>query len=87
MKSVRVNRWLDLLDRAGWTAIQAAGGAGIAALTAPGQTWRIALTSVGTAIAIAVGKVVIAQNTGSDNLGSAVPGTVVEAKQDKKVNS
>jgi hypothetical protein len=74
---MRVNRWLDLLDRAGWTAIQAAAGSAVALLATEGMTWRAALISVGVATLTAVCKVVLAQNSGSDNLGAAVPGQVL----------
>ena len=76
--NVKVNRWLDLLDRAGWTAIQAAAGAGIALLAVDGMTWKAALISVGVATLTAVCKVVLAQKSGTDNLGAAVPGQVLE---------
>ena len=74
----RINKWLDLLDRAGWTAIQAASGALVVALTDGDLSWNGALKAVGTATAIAVVKVVIAQRTGSNDLGAAVPGQVIE---------
>lgn len=76
---MKVNRWLDLLDRVGWTAIQATAGAALAAVTA-GVDWKAALTMVGTATLVAVCKVVLAQRSGSDDLGAAVPGHVLEAK-------
>lgn len=78
MRDVRVNKWLDLLDRAGWTAIQAAGAAIITALATDGIGWEEALTFVGTATLLAVCKVVVAQRTGVDDLGAAVPGHVLE---------
>jgi hypothetical protein len=73
----KVNRWLDLLDRVGWTAIQALSGAVLVALTTD-LSWQEGLTFVGVTTLAAVVKVVIAQNTGTDNLGSAVPGQVLE---------
>jgi uncharacterized membrane protein YagU involved in acid resistance len=76
---MKVNRWLDLLDRVGWTAIQAASAAVLTfATTGLEFTWPAFLQFVGIATAIAVVKVVIAQNTGSDALGAAVPGQVLE---------
>lgn len=76
----RVNKWFDLLDRAGWTALQAAAGAGVAALAVDGMTWRIALVSVASATGAAVFKVVLAQQTGN-GAGDLVPGKeVIETK-------
>lgn len=72
-----VNKWLDLLDRVGWTAIQAAAGAAIAALATTGMSWNAALVSVGVATLVAVCKVVLAQRSGTDDLGAAVPGHVL----------
>jgi hypothetical protein len=77
-RRIRVNRWLDLLDRAGWTAIQAAAGAGLAAILTDGMTWEAALVAVGTATLVAICKVVLAQRAGTDDLGAAVPGKVLE---------
>lgn len=78
---VRVNRWLDLLDRVGWTAIQVAAGAALAALLTEGMSWEAALVSIGTATLVAVVKVILAQRTGTDDLGAAVPGHVLEARE------
>jgi len=74
----RVNKWLDLLDRAGWTAIQAAGAAVIAYLATDNIGWREGLIFVGTATAIAVVKVIIGQQTGTDNSGSLIGTSVIE---------
>jgi len=74
----RVNKWLDLLDRAGWTAIQAAGGALLAYLVTDDFTWEQALAVTGTATAIAVLKVIIGQRTGTDNTGSLIGQPVIE---------
>lgn len=74
---VRVNRWLDLLDRVGWTAIQAAAGAIVAVLATEGVGWRGALTMIATATGAAVVKVVLAQQAGTDDLGAAIPGAHV----------
>jgi hypothetical protein len=75
---MRVNKWLDLLDRVAWTAIQAAAGATLAALVTDGMTWEAALVAVGTATLLAVCKVLVAQRMGTDELGAAVPGKVLE---------
>lgn len=74
-----VNRWLDLLDRVGWTAIQAAAAAGVVYLTSGDDLgWSEALTFVGVATIVAVLKVVIGQNTGTDDTGSLIGQSVIE---------
>lgn len=77
----RVNKWLDLLDRAGWTAVQSAAAAALAALTL-NLGWEELLVVVGTATGIAVLKVVVGQNTGSDNTGSLIGQPVIEPPPD-----
>jgi hypothetical protein len=74
-----VNKWLDLLDRVGWTAVQAAIGA-LAAYFASGQDfdWSTALYFVLGATLAAVAKVVVGQNTGTDDTGSLIGQSVVE---------
>jgi hypothetical protein len=74
----RVNKWLDLLDRVAWTAIQAAAGATFAALVTEGMSWEAAVVAVGTATLLAVCKVLVAQRMGTNELGAAVPGNVLE---------
>lgn len=75
----RVNKWLDLLDRAGWTAIQAAAAAGIVYLTSGEDIgWQEALTFIGVATAVAVLKVLVGQNTGADDTGSLIGQSVVD---------
>jgi hypothetical protein len=78
MTHVRVNRWLDFLDRVGWTAIQAACGATVVVLTSDGVNWEEGAKMVGVAAAVATLKVVAAQRAGKTDLGSAVPGDVIE---------
>lgn len=73
----RVNKWLDLLDRAGWTAVQSAAGAALAALTL-NLGWEEFLTVVAGATLVAVCKVVVGQNTGDDNTGSLIGTSVIE---------
>lgn len=68
----RVNKWLDMLDRAGWTAVQAAAGAFITYLAFDTIGWREGLVFVGTAAAVAVAKVVVGQNTGNDDTGALI---------------
>lgn len=75
--NVRVNKWLDLLDRAGWTAIQAAGGSLLAYLATDDFTWEQALAVTATATAIAVLKVIIGQKTGGDETGALIGQPVV----------
>ncbi len=74
----KVNKWLDLLDRVGWTALQAAAATGITVLSGATLGWRAALTTIGVATAIAVLKVVVGQNTGTDNTGSLIGQPVIE---------
>ena len=75
----RVNKWLDLLDRVGWTALQASAAAGITFLTnGTDFSWQVFFTFVGTAAAIAVLKVIIGQNTGSSGDGSLIGTPVIE---------
>jgi hypothetical protein len=75
----KVNRWLDLLDRAGWTALQAAGAALLTYLTTDQNFgWKEAGVFVGYATVLAVLKVLIGQNTGSDDTGSLIGTSVVE---------
>lgn len=77
---MRVNKWLDLLDRAGWTAIQAAAGALVAYLATDDLGWEEGLIVVGTATAVAVAKVVIGQRSGQDPTGSLIGQPVVKEK-------
>jgi hypothetical protein len=79
MRDIRINKWLDFLDRVGWTAIQAACGAIVVVLTSNGVSWEEGAKMVGVAVAIAVVKVIASQNAGSNDLGAAVPGQVLEA--------
>jgi hypothetical protein len=72
----RVNKWLDLLDRAGWTAIQAAGGAIIAWLATDEVGWEAALIFVGSATLIAVAKVIVGQRV-NDGTGSLIGQPVI----------
>lgn len=74
----RVNKWLDLLDRAGWTAIQAAIGALAVYLTTDDITWQDGFIFVGTATLLAVAKVLVGQHTGTDDTGSLVGTPVIE---------
>lgn len=73
-----VNRWLDLLDRAGWTALQAAAGAFIAWQATDEVGWDAAAWFVGTAVVVAVAKVVLGQRTGTDDTGSLIGRPVIE---------
>lgn len=71
----RVNKWLDLLDRVGWTAVQAVGGVLIDLGVSNGNiTWKAILF---TAL-LAVGKVLVGQNTGTDDTGSLIGTPVIE---------
>ncbi len=74
----RVNKWLDLLDRAGWTGIQAAAAALVTYLATDDIGWEEGLIFVGTAVLAAIVKVVIGQNTGSDDTGALIGQPVIE---------
>lgn len=74
----KVNKWLDLLDRAGWTAIQAAAGAFITYLAFDNIGLEEGVLFVAAATAVAVAKVVVGQNTGSDESGSLIGQSVIE---------
>ena len=75
---MRVNKWLDLLDRAGWTAIQAAAAAIITYLATDEIGWEEGIIFVGVATGVAVCKVVLGQNTGADNTGALIGQPVIE---------
>ena len=68
----RVNKWLDLLDRAGWTAVQAAAAAFITYLAFDDIGWEEGVLFVLSATAVAVCKVVVGQNTGTDDTGALI---------------
>lgn len=74
---VRVNRWLDFLDRVGWTAIQVAGATAFGAITV-GMDWDQVLVTTGVATLLAVLKVAAGQNTGTDDTGSLIGQSVIE---------
>lgn len=71
--SVRVNKWLDFLDRVGWTAVQTGAAATFVVLTSDGMTWEAGLKSVGIAVGIAVVKVITGQHVGGDETGAVLP--------------
>jgi hypothetical protein len=74
-----VNRWLDLLDRSGWTAVQAAAAALLTYLTDTDSIgWETGLKFVAIAAAISVCKVVVGQRTGTDDTGSLIGTSVIE---------
>jgi len=83
----RVNKWLDFLDRVGWTTIQVASGALVLYLSGEGVlTWKGAAIAVGTAVLVAIAKVSIGQNTGTDDTGSLIGQSVIEpAPQDSNL--
>jgi len=80
----KVNKWLDLLDRVGWTAVQASAAAGITVLSGATLGWRAGLTFIGTAAALAVLKVVVGQNTGEDDTGALIGKSVIEPPPEAK---
>lgn len=73
-----VNKLLDFVDRVGWTVIVAALAATATALTTEGMGWQegvkfVAVAGIGTAL-----KVLVGQNTGSDDTGSLIGTSVIE---------
>lgn len=73
---MKVNRLRDFVERVGWTAVQASAGAGLTALTDDSLDWNTGLRFVGITTAIAVLKVITAQQVGSRGSGDAIPGGV-----------
>lgn len=79
MNSPRVNKWLDLLDRAGWTGITSAAGALALYLSGEGVlTWKGAGIVVAIAVLGTIAKVQVGQNTGTDDTGSLIGTPVIE---------
>lgn len=79
--NVRVNKWLDFLDRVAWTAIQSLGGTLAADSIFNAELgWKEKLGIPVASAVLASIKVVVAQNRGTDDLGAAVPGQVLETK-------
>jgi hypothetical protein len=74
-----VNKWLDLLDRVGGTLLQVTGGVLIDLAVSDGNiTWK----SILFAGCLAVGKVLVGQNIGTDDTGSVVPNVIEPSPQD-----
>jgi hypothetical protein len=72
----KVSKWRDFLDRVGWTAIQAAAGALLTVLTGAHLDWATAGKFVGITTAVAVLKVIAAQNASKNGAGDAIPGGI-----------
>jgi hypothetical protein len=76
---VRINKWLDLLDRVAWTFIQGLAGTLTAdALWDADLTWGAKIGIPLTAAFLSAVKTTVAQRTGDDDLGAAVPGNVIQ---------
>ncbi len=73
----RVNKWLDMLDRAGWTAVQASAGAFLAWTLTDQVGWQAAVSFIAGATAVAVAKVIVGQNTGTDDTGALIGTSVI----------
>jgi hypothetical protein len=80
----RVDKWLDLIDRVGWTGVQAAVGALAAYLVTDDIGWEEGLIFVGTAVVVSIAKVLIGQNTGTDDTGSLIGQSVIEPAPKEK---
>lgn len=71
---MKVNRWVDLIDRVGWTFIQTLAATWI--VMGANFDWDV-LKAALLAAAISAAKVVIAQRVGNSPIGDAVPGASV----------
>jgi hypothetical protein len=72
-----VNKWLDLIDRAGWTAVQAFIGVAGAAILGD-LSWKEVGIVVALATIAAVAKVKVGQNIGTDDTGSLIGAPVIK---------
>ncbi len=77
MKNPIVNKWLDLLDRVLWTGLASAAGATITALSTS-IGWKEAAIFVGTTTLGTVLKVIVGQNTGTDDTGALIGQPVIQ---------
>lgn len=78
---VQINRTKDLVERVGWTFIQAEIALGALDWLSKGinlSLWHTVYASLGAAAAATI-KVLIAQSMGNHKDGSAIPGGVIEA--------
>ncbi len=75
---VRINKYVDLLDRVAWTFIQSfVGFVSVDALLNAELSWQTKLVAPAIAALLAAAKTVFGQNTGSDGTGAVVPGAQV----------
>lgn len=73
-----VNKLLDFVDRVGWTTAVAVIAATITVLSSDGISWQegvkfVVLAALGTIL-----KVLVGQNTGTDDTGSLIGTSVIE---------
>ncbi len=73
-----VNRFRDLVERVGWTAIQAFAATAIIHLANENVEWGHAFGASGIAALIAALKVLVAQNVGGSGNGDAISGGVIQ---------
>lgn len=79
---MRVNKKLDFIERVAWTFIQVEISLGAMDWLNDGINLSFAhklYVSLGAAVAATI-KVLIAQRAGSEGLGDAIPGQVIESK-------
>lgn len=76
---IDINKDKDFIERVGWTAIQVAGGL---LLTDLESGHIIIWQAILQAAALAALKVIIAQRVGQHPDGSAIPGGVIDVKQE-----
>ncbi len=75
---VRINKYVDLLDRVVWTFIQSfVGFVSVDALLNAELSWQTKIMAPAIAALFAAVKTVFGQNTGSDDTGAVVPGASV----------
>jgi hypothetical protein len=82
VKNPIVNKWLDLLDRVLGTALASAAGATITVLST-GVDWEEGLLFVGVTVLGTVCKVLVGQNTGTDDTGALIGPVIEPAPQDE----
>lgn len=81
MVVVKLNKWVDLVDRTAWAFVLAF-GAGL--ISVGFDNWRQALGIAGMTAVGALVKAGAAQNVGQSQLGDAVPGRSIVEREKKK---
>lgn len=71
---MKINKWVDFIDRVGWTFIQTLAATWI--VMGADFDWDV-LKAALLAAAISAAKTVVGQNTGNSTVGDVVPGASV----------